>query len=348
VFAVQDEIAAAIAGALQVKLAVQPAELRSYTPKLPAYEALLKGRHQYLKFTPESLARSKEYFEQAIALDPDFALPHCELARYFRSLAIIGGMPARAAMPKARAAALKALEIDLSLPEAHAILGAVAAEYDYDWKAAGREFGLAVLHETASPMVRFLYSFYLVGTGRSGEAIQQMERALKDDPVSAYSCFALSMCRFIAGQYEEAIAGFLQAQELDGNFAPAYGWLSACYVSRGMFAEALATAEKWHHILPQHLEGTGWLAGVLARTGDGSRAQELVQQLLPGEADGAALGLYFFHIINGNIGEAADWMEKAIGQHTIAVITYLTCPVAKSLRESPRWPALAKMMNLPS
>ncbi len=231
VFAVQDEIATAIAGALQVQLSVQPAALRSYKPKLPAYEAFLRARHQSLKFTFESLARCKEYLEEAIALDPGFALPHCDLALYFRILALIGAIPADTAAPTARAAARRALEIDPSLSEAHAILGLVAAEYDYDWKEAGREFGLAMLHDTASPMVRMYYSYYLAGAGRAGEAVQQMELALRDDPVNTHNCFTLAMCRAIAGQYEEAVAGFLQTLELDDNYAGAYGWLAHCYVS---------------------------------------------------------------------------------------------------------------------
>ncbi len=92
----------------------------------------------------------------------------------------------------------------------------------------------------------------------------------------------------------------------------------------------------------------GWLAGSLSRIGKESRAQELVQQLLPGEAYGAPLGLYFFHILTGNISEAADWMEKAIGQREPGIVSYVLCPLAKPLRESPRWPTIAKMMNLPA
>jgi serine/threonine protein kinase/Tfp pilus assembly protein PilF len=348
VFAVQDEIATAIAGALQVKLAVQPAVLRNYTPRLPAYEAYLKGRHHFAKFTPEALARSKEYFEQAIALDPLFAMPHCELALYYRSLALYGAMPAQVAMPEARAAARKALEIDPGLSEAHAILGAVAAEFDYDWKEATREFGLAMLHEPVSPMVHNLHSCsYLVGIGRAAEAVRHMESVLKHDPVNAYSCFRLAMCRFIAGQYEEAVSGFLQTLELDGNFLVASMWLGACYTSRGRFAEALAHAEKALQFVPWQLESTGWMAGLLARAGEGRRAQELVQRLMPGDAYGAPIGLYFFHIVSGNIDEAAYWIERAIAQRQPSVIQYLQCPVAQPLRKSPRWSALAKMVNMP-
>jgi eukaryotic-like serine/threonine-protein kinase len=348
VFAVQDEIATAIAGALQVKLSIQPAGLRSYTPALPAYESWLKGRHHFAKFTIDSLKLSKQYFEQAIALDSGFALPHCDSALYFRSLSLYGAMPARTAMPQARAAARQALALDPALPEAHAILGAVAAEYDYDWKESEREFGQAMLHRTVSPMVRYLHSCtYLVGIGRAGEAAWQMERLLKDDPVSAYGCFRLAMCRFIAGQYEGAVTQFLQTLELDGNFMPAYAWLSACYVSRGKLAEALACSEKCLQLVPWQLENTGRLAGLLARIGEQRRAQELVRRLLPGEAYGSPLGLYLFHLMNGDIDQAADWMEKAIGQRQPSIVPYLQSPVARPLRESQRWPALAKMLHLP-
>ncbi len=347
VFAVQDEIATAIAEALQVKLSVQPAALRSYKPNLPAYEAFLKARHQSLKFTSESLARGREYLEEAIALDPGFALPHCDLAWYFRNLGLLGEMPAHTAMPKARAAARRALEIDPSLPEAHAILGLAAAEYDYDWNEAEREMGLATIHDPLSTMVRTFYSFYLAGVGRAGEGVQQMERALRDDPVNTECCFVLSMCRCLAGRYEEAVAGLLQTQELDGNFPGACGWLGFCYVSRGLFAEALPCAEKWHQLLPGHLDAIGFLAGLLERVGQGKRAQELLQHRLPEEAPGVAVGRFHFHLVNGNIGEAADWLEKAVGERNPGIVYYVRSPMAKALRESPRWPALAKMMNLP-
>jgi tetratricopeptide (TPR) repeat protein len=185
-----------------------------------------------------------------------------------------------------------------------------------------------MLHDTVSPLVRTLYSYYLVGAGRSGEAIRQMERALKDDPVNTYCCFGLALCGCIAGQYEEAVAGFLQTQELDGNFAAGHGWLAVCYISRGMFAQALPCVEKWHQLLPQNLDWVGFLAGLLARIGEGSRAQELVRQLVPEKIPGAVTGLYFFHLISANIGETADWAEKAVGQRHPGVISYVLCPIA--------------------
>src|SRR5262249_28659020 len=137
IFAVQDEISAAIAGALKVKLTPAP-ERRM--PSLPAYEAYLRYRSYQWKFTPEASQRSRECLEQALALDPDFALPYVGLADYHLALSSVGGMRSTESMPRARELALRALQIDPNLPEAHAMLGIVAGHYDYDWVEAERRF----------------------------------------------------------------------------------------------------------------------------------------------------------------------------------------------------------------
>src|SRR5271170_4873726 len=130
VFAVQDEIAQAIASALQVKLSGAPTPSLQYKPNLPAYEALLKARHYFGTFRPDLLQRAKECYEQAIALDPKFALAHCEYGYYFVGMAFSGALPANQALPMARSQAQKALDLDPSLPDGHAMLGFVAACLD--------------------------------------------------------------------------------------------------------------------------------------------------------------------------------------------------------------------------
>ena len=206
VFAVQDEIAAAITGALQVKLVVTPAVLRRYTPTLPAYEAYLKARHHWAKITPESLARSKECYEQAIALDPGFALAHIGIANYFLLMAGGAGLvPAHQAMPLIRASARKALELDPSLPDAHATLGVVAGAYDYDWTEAERLFRLAMARDPVPPDVRNVYGyFYLLSIGRTEDAIQENERALQEDPLNLVFRLILAYALLRDGRYEDA------------------------------------------------------------------------------------------------------------------------------------------------
>ena len=152
----------------------------------------------------QGIFRGSDLARPWVCLAPLRAGPVLPVSRLSRRDACSGGH-ARSAGGRPQGAGDRSL-----LPEAHAVLGAVAAEYDYDWKEAGREFGLAMLHDKVSPMVRSLYSYYLMGAGRSREAVQQMERALRDDPVNANMCFHSALCRFMAGQYEEAVAGFLQ------------------------------------------------------------------------------------------------------------------------------------------
>ena len=123
IFELQDEIAQAIAAALHVKLSGTPAAREQYKPSLPAYEALLKARYYIGRMHPDVLPRIKESFEQAIALDPKFALAHCEYGIYFLIMAILGSLPANQALPLVRAHAQKALELDPSIPEGHAMLG---------------------------------------------------------------------------------------------------------------------------------------------------------------------------------------------------------------------------------
>src|SRR5262249_44768194 len=132
VFAVQDDIASAIADALQVTLSAASSPRRQHTPSLPAYDNYLKALHDSDKWTPQSLAQSRSYLERAIAMDPKFALAHAELAHVFHRLAIYGLMAPREALPIVRDEAARALAIDPALPEGLAMLGTVAAMFDYD------------------------------------------------------------------------------------------------------------------------------------------------------------------------------------------------------------------------
>src|SRR5579863_673294 len=157
VFAMQDDIAAAIAAKLQLKLGPSPAVARHYTPSLPAYEAFLKGRHHLAKLAPDTIARRKEFFDQAIALDPGYVEPYLALAGSYTTLAI-EGMPAKEMMPLTRSLARKVLELDPSERRAHALLGSVGALYDWNWKEAQERFRLARLGDPVPFEARAAYA----------------------------------------------------------------------------------------------------------------------------------------------------------------------------------------------
>jgi eukaryotic-like serine/threonine-protein kinase len=343
VFAVQDEIGAAIAAALQVKLS---GNIQRYRPGLPAYEAYLKGRHHVLKMDSESLALAKHYFEQAIALDPGFALAHCALGIYYWQLTLRSLLPAHEAMPAIRAAARKALEIDTSLPEAHALLGMVAAYYDYDWKEAESRLRAAMAHTPVPPLVRGIYAGYLLSTGRSSEAVEQMTQSLREDPLDVPGHMVLAQCLRAAGRLAEAGAAIRQSLELDPNFFPAYTSLCFGHASQGQLAEAVIFAEKAYALAPRNPQPIGALAGILARIGNRSRAEEVLQQLGNGQAYGAPTGLIIFYTLFGDTEKAADWFERSIEQrYPLTPMLLRLMPMLSG--PSPRWAGLAKMMNLP-
>ena len=152
-------------------------------PSLPAYEAYLRYRSYQWQFTREASQRSRECLEQALALDPEFALPYVGLADYHLALATVGGIPAHEAMPRARELAPRALDIDRELPEAHAMLGIVTGHDDFDWGEAERRFRLAAKREPLSPHLRQWYAtFWLFATGRASEARLQVARVIEEIP----------------------------------------------------------------------------------------------------------------------------------------------------------------------
>ena len=350
VFAVQDEIATAIAAALKLKLSAELAGNRRHTPSLPAFEALLKGRHFQFDGTPQGMERSKEYFENAIALDPQYALAHAALASYFWTLAFNGLRPARDVMGSARVEALKALELDPSLPDALAAMGVGAASYDYDWKESERWFKLAMEGDAVTAGVRWCYAFYhLMPYGRVGEAVKQLERALEDDPLNFGMRIALINGLHAAGQDDRAIAEAESLLTIDKNRWNVHLALGRIYAFRGRLAEALAASEKAYQLASWNARVIALYAGVLIQSGDLIRAQVFVEKLKTQSSDayGIPMALAVFHAMCGETDAAANCFERAIQQRDPAVVGYLRTPLMKLLQSSSRWPALAKQMNLP-
>jgi TolB-like protein/Tfp pilus assembly protein PilF len=347
VFDMQDEIAAAISRALHVKLSVQPAEPRPYTPKLPAYEALLRARHHFNKLTPESMGRTRECLEQAIVLDPGYALAHSELGVYFCTLATYSMLPAHEAMPLARAAVEKALSIDPTLPDALATLGTIAALYDYDWKEAERLFKSATARDPVPPRVRTSYAFYLHSLGQSARAIEELERSLEEDPLNLQARILLGFAFLVAGRDADAAEQCRRMLELDDHHYMAYYQLSILHAQQGRLAEATQAAETAHALAPWAMTVIGFLAGLLLRTGDPRHASEVLQKLGVGAGYNAPYGFVYYWLLCSDIDQVAYWVQKTIEQRSPNILAALRLPLTEELRSSSRWPALARMMNLP-
>jgi len=344
VFAVQDEITQAIATALQVKLSPETVPPRRHAPDLRAYDAYLKALDQWSRPTPESLMRVREYLDRAIALDPEFAPARTALGLYYSMMAGLGKRPTREVIPLARAAVREALRIDPSLSEPHALLGVWAGGYDdYDWHRAEQHWRVALAREPVSCHVRFWYgNHYLLPLGRFQDALDAMAKGLEGDPINLLYRHHFADGLRNAGRFEEAEAELRRILELDGNFPMAVGTLGALCAQQGKLDEALALSEKAYALTPLPL-AAGQLSALLLRTGETSRADTLLEGLRPGTAWGASTGMAIFHALCDEFDQAAEWVERAIEDR----YPRLVATFGPLLRSSRRWPALARMMNLP-
>jgi serine/threonine-protein kinase len=344
VFAVQDEIAAAIAGALEVKLTGKAITVRPHEPNLPAYEAFLKGRHQYYTTSQQGFARAEEYFQQAIALDSEWAAPHSYLGRQYLALGFYGLRPTSEMMPLARAEARKALELLPSEPMAHAVLGGVAALHDYDWKEAEEQFRLARSSESFPPDVRTGYAmFYLVPLGRFEEALHEGAKAIAQDPLNSTWRARRTWTLLCAEMYEPAIVEARKALELEDGNRGAHLAIALSYFFQGKLAEARHSAEEAFRVAPWNPLAVGLLAGLLATVGDNERAGKLLE--LCGTMPS---GKIVYYLVCSEIDAAIDWYERDIELHEPGAAYLASAGFLKPLRASPRWPKLAKMMNLPA
>jgi serine/threonine-protein kinase len=343
VFDVQDEIAHAIASALQVKLDLRSA---GHTPSLPAYDAFLRGRYHLFKFTPESWRRAKECFEEAIRLDALWAQPLATLGLGYLVAEANGLENLRVAAPRIRALAEQALALEPSDPEPRYLLGSVAAAHDYDWAEALRQFRASFAGRTVSADAHWAYgSLYLQPLGRHQESVAEMKLAVEPDPLNVPWRAVLGSHLVHAHMYDEALEELQKALDMDPRNLVALHVLTEAYMATGPVDQAVAAAEQAHAVAPWHGNIVATFAGLLAQVGQAARGEELMRQL--GDTDTNPFARVFYHVLRSEIDAAADWYENAIEQRELFALICAAAPMTKPLRESARWPRLARLMNLP-
>ena len=342
VFAIQDDIAQAIAGALQLKLVANPAR---HTPAFAAYEALLKARHHARTYLPDAHARAEEYCRQAIAIDARYAAPHAFLGFLYLFSTTHTGRPLPEVASRIRGEASRALELDPFETDPHFLLGAVAAAYDYNWQEAARELNLAMASPSAPAEADWAYaSFYLQPQGRFGESTAVMRRAVEKDPLSVIWRGVLMAQLVLAGQYEEALQEGFKALDISENEIHPHLAFAEAYLALGRIDEAVASAERGHHNLPQQSMAIGILAACLVRRGDKDRAAALIRDM--GDSPTPLWGRAWYHLLCSEIDAAAYWYEKMIAARDMFAVVYARSHYTAALRSSPHWARLARMMNL--
>ena len=314
IFAIQDEITAAIVGQLKLELVGKQKEtiVKRYTENLEAYDLYLKGIYYWNKLTPDGFERSSECFEKAIEKDSHYALAYAGLADSHWMSSIWGNMPPHQTYPKARDAVKKAIEIDETLGEAHASLACIHTFYDWDWEAAEREFKRAVELAPASSFTRVYYSFYLNLRRRYDEAIIQARKAQELDPIS--SCNAhLGHRLWQARRYDEAIEEFQKWLVIEPNNWFSHHHLGELYMAKSMIKEAIVEINK-----SLELSGGVPLNVALAvmahyRFGDKGVAERLFDSLKKRASHEYIQPMCFIIIYQtrGEMDQAFEWIKKA-------------------------------------
>jgi non-specific serine/threonine protein kinase len=356
VFAIQDEISQAIVGKLRVRLTGDRPLVKRYTENLAAYDLCLKARHHILRMTQEGREAGRRYCEQAIALDPNYALAHVVLAEMCLWSAFWGSTYPRDALASAKSAALAALALDDTIADAHSALGTVLGCAEFNWPGAEREFGRALELNPSSAAVRYDYAWcyamwFLYPLGRLEQAQAEMRLALELDPLDPFYNALLGYLLHSAGQFEPAVAQLSRAIDLDPTFFFPYWFLSSIYALHGQFDKAIAAGEKANELSGRHALTLGVLGSCYGRAGRTAQARQILEELTARRRStyvpSTALAWAYYGV--GALDESLEWTARGIEDRDPTVVTALrSAPVFRGLHAHPAYRALLRTMNLES
>ena len=368
VLLLQSEVAGDIAKQIDLELTPQQ-QLRLKTGAHPvnpeAYQSYLLGRYYWNTRTGEGLAKAGQYFADAIQKDPNLALAYSGQADYFAYLTVLGGpeiMKPRDAMSRARTAAAKALQLDDSLAEAHASMGNILHNYDWNWTAAEGEYKRAIELNPNYAMAHHLYAHLLIETGRTQESLQEAHRALELDPYSPFVNNGLARQYYLSRQYEKAAAQCLIGLQINPSYFPARIQLALAYEQTGKLPQAIAELEQVAGLMasgdghpntappPMDVPVVHALLGhayaVLGRKADATKELSKLQA--------AAAKRYvppsYFALVWMGLGDnkqALTWLERGYKDRSEHLLYLGLEPLVDPLRADPGFVSLLKQVGLP-
>jgi len=348
VFAVQEEIARVITERLRLKLAVKDKKhlVKRHTEDPEAYQAYLKGRYFWDQRTKGGMGRAIQYFQQAIEIDPAYAVAYSGLADCFNALGWFRAAPAKEVFPKAKAASMKALEIDDKLSEAHTSLAYEKFLHEWDWKGAERGFKRAIKLNPKYATARQWYSVYLWAMGRLDESIEQSQKAVELDPLSRANNLTLGMAFYFARQFEQSAQQLKKTLEIEPRFFPARVSLSLAYEQLGKFEEAVAEAEAARAAEDLPLV-VAQLGGAYALAGRREEARAIIETL-KAQAQERYVSPFEIATVYADLDEtdlALEWFEKALAERASWMVFLKTTPKFDRLRAAPGCAALLKRIG---
>jgi serine/threonine-protein kinase len=348
IFALQDEISESIVQAFQVRLGTEIREdLNRPTASVEAYHLYLKGQHNWYKRERGSLQRAADFFEQAVAVDPNYASAHAGLVISYCSLAFYGMKPS-IARARASAAAERAAALAPGVAEVHAALGMYAGWIAFDWETAEREYQAAIEANPSYALAHIWYGMALATLSRHDEAIALATWAREVDPLSPYANTALGLAHVQAGLRTEALPFLEEALDIDADFLYTLWVLGSTYGALGRYDEAIAILERAVTLSGRgsyYLSWLGWAHGVAGRKAE---ARKILDELTAGYPNQDIQPILLMQVSSGlgDLDSAFAWLEKSVAQGDPAA-GFIGFPPMDNLREDPRFDRIRESLGIP-
>jgi serine/threonine-protein kinase len=350
IFVIQEEISNSIIDSLKLKLTREEKQplTKRYTENTEAYQLYMKGRYFWNKRTEDAYRKAIEYFEEAIKKDPSYALAYTGMADCYNLIGNYAYLRPEEAYPKAKEAALKALNIDNALTEAHTSLAFVLYDYDWDWEGAESEYKRAIELNPGYATNYHWYAFNLSNLERHDEAIAAIKRAQELDPLSLIINNEVGHILYKARQYDKAIEAFQKTLEMNPEFWKTHQDLARTYLEKGMYGEAIKEIQKAKEFLKGWRPSFDKLIGTAyVRMGKIEEAQQVLDNLLERSkqvyVSPDIIAKFYFAL--GENDQGFKWLERAYEDRT-RLTDLRVSPAYDSVRSHPRFKALLKKMNL--
>ena len=348
VLKLQADVASAIADQIRIALTPQERErLTSVPPTIPeACEAYLEGRFHWNKGTEQELQQARRCFEQAAQIHPTCARAYAGLADFYR---VTGGLSPAVKMPKAKRYALRALELDPNLDEAHASLGAVLLYSDWNWREGEKYLRRALQLDPGNVEAHLLFSAYLVQMGRVDEALVQIRRAQKLDPLSIPAQVTAGWTLYYGRRYDQAIEQCRKVIELEPNSASAHDCLGVGCLARNMCEKAVEECQRAADLSGNDLDRSVGLVRAYALSGNQAGAR-LILKKWHVRAKGTYVPSSFFaqiYVALGENGQGFAWLEKAYAERDPYLARLKVDPAFDPIRSDSRFQDLLRRLGLP-
>lgn len=351
IFAVQDSISEDVAGELALKITSQERELlaKRYTVDPEAYELYLKGSFFWNKRTREGTRRAIEYFQQALDRDPNYAQAYVGIADCYQVMPIMGDVPSKEAFPKAKEAALKALDIDPRLAEAHAAAGYIKFFFDWDWEGSRKDYQRALQLDPNSPRAHWGFAILLSSLGQHKEALAEVDQALRLDPLSLLVGALKGQFLFHARRFPESADTLHKTLEVDPSFWIAQINLGKTYQAEGRAEEAIEAFRKAGELSGGVTEAISLASYTYAVSGQRGEAERMLRELKAASEKSYVPPYNLAMVYNGlgNSAETMKWLEKAYEEKDVHMVFLGVDPKWDKLRSDPGFASLMKRMNFP-